>query len=158
MISREDLISQSVFDYMKDALVARGYGPDKVAIIESWQGQLSGELDKNYVAAGFNFDDQGEQAELGSDLKRRVYTIEIFVFGTTMTFARNIASVVKFVLERDGTIALLDYGQEGAPEVDRLVVEGISTERQPIPEPEPWQRFVWVTSLKVEDTYRASLV
>lgn len=158
MLTREDLIAHSTFDYMEAAIRARGYTDDQVKIIESWQGQLSGELDQNYIGMGFDFDDQGTQAELGSDLMRRLYTLEAFVFGLTVSWARNIANAVKFSLERDGTIPLLDYGQESKPEIDQLVVDGVMTERQPIADPEPWERYVWVTRVRVEDFYHASLV
>jgi hypothetical protein len=158
VITREDLIAQSVSDYGRQALRDRGYDEERVEWREAWDGLPTGELDVNYVAAGFDFDDEGEQAELGSDLKRRLYTIQFFTFGQTHTLARNIANALKFVLERDGTIPLLQVDQPGRPEIDRLVVDGVSAERQVLPDPEPWQRYVYTTTLRVEDCYRAALV
>jgi len=110
------------------------------------------------VATGFDFDDEGEQAEMGSDLKRRLYTIQFFVFGQTLTLSRNIANALKFVLEREGTIPLLQVDQAGRPEIDKLILEGVSAERQVVPDPQPWQRFVYTTTLRVEDCYFAALI
>lgn len=159
MVTREDLLEQSVMDFARARLQARGYGPPKVEWEESYPHGLKN-LDHQIVAAGFNFDDEGAQAEMGSDLMTRLYTIEFFVFGTTATFARNIANALKFALQGDlnGTIPLLDYKVSGNPEIDRLIVEGASAHRQVITEPEPWQENVWTTTLHVRDEYFASLL
>jgi hypothetical protein len=114
MITREDLVSQSVMDHAVAGIAAQGYPPTQVAFLESFPYDVAGPLEKNLIAAGFDFDDGGEQAELGSALKRRLYTIEFFVFGMTATWARNLAHALKFVLEGDGRIALKDIGQPGA--------------------------------------------
>lgn len=157
MITREDLIAQSTFDYAKEGLRARGYDEGRVAFIEAWS-QITDPLEKNYVATGFDFDDEGEQAEMGSDLKRRLYTIQFFVFGKSLTLSRNIANALKFVMERDGTIPLLNVEAAGRPEIDKLCVDGVSAERQVVPDPQPWQRFVYTTTLRVEDYYHAALI
>lgn len=160
MISREDLVEQSVTNFIRNAIFTlRSYPPDQVELLESFPYDLKGELPKNYIATGFNFDDDGTQAELGSDLMRRVYTLEFFVFGRTRTFAKNLANVVKFAFQAEGgTIPLLDISQAGTPEIDRLVVLGASTDRQVVPDPQPWQEFIWLTTANVEDTYHAALV
>lgn len=158
MISREDLVEQSVFDYARDAIRERGYADDQVDVRQSFPYTLNdAQFTRTLVAAGFNFDDDGKQAEMGSDLKTRVYTIQFFVFGTTATYGRNVANVLKFALDRDGLIPLKDVGQEGAPVIDVLEVLGVSAERQIVPDPEPWQEFVWTTTLRVEDVYHAAL-
>ena len=115
-------------------------------------------MDTNLICTGFDFDDEGEQAEMGSSLKTRLYTIEFWVFGQTATYARNLANAVKFGLDAEGTIPLLDIAQVPPVEIDKLIVEGTSVDRQTIVDPEPWQRFVWTTKLVVEDTYFANLV
>jgi len=158
MISREDLITQSVQSFARNQVFdVRGYPQDKVEFIESFPYDLT-QLDRNLIAMGFNFDDDGEQAELGSDLKRRIYTIEFWVFGLTNTYARNLANVLKFALDVDGTIPLLDVAQTPPVEIDRLVLVGVTAHRQIFPNPAPWQQFVWTTQAKVEDTYHASAV
>lgn len=162
MISREDLVEQSVFDFAQAAVFdERGYPMDKVEFRENFPYRLNDAFIKTIVAAGFNFDDGGQQAECGSDLKRRLYTIQFFVFGQTATWGRNLANVIKFALDKDGLIPLRDYSQQDAPVIDQLLVHddpGPSAERQIIPDPEPWQEFCWTVTLRVVDEYRASLV
>lgn len=156
-ITREDLVSQSVMDHAVAGIAARGYPSDQVAFLESFPYTVPGALTKNLVATGFDFDDGGEQAELGSGLKRRVYTIEFFVFGMTNTYARNLANALKFTLEGDGRIALKDVGQAGTPIIDYLIVEGVSTHRQVVSDPEPWQEFIYTTTVHVHDEYYAAI-
>jgi hypothetical protein len=160
MITREDLVEQSVTDYIRAAIFdARGYGSDQVEILDAFRGELhEHELTKNYVAIGFNFDDEGEQAEMGSDLMRRHYTIQFLIFGKTNTWARNLANVVKFAAQHDGTIPLKDIEQPTAPVIDQLEVLGASAQRQIVPQPEPWQEFIWTTHIQVQDCYHAALV
>lgn len=158
MISREDLIEQSVTEWVREQIfTVRAYPTSQVDLVESYPYKMR-ELDKNIIALGFNFDDNGEQAEMGSDLKRRVYTIEHFVFGKTNTYARNLANVLKFALDVAGTIPLLDIAQDPPVEIDRLMVIGVRAERQVVNNPEPWEEFVWTTTLQLEDVYVASLV
>jgi hypothetical protein len=157
MITREDLVSQSVMDHAVAGIAAQGYPPTQVAFLESFPYDVAGPLEKNLIAAGFDFDDGGEQAELGSALKRRLYTIEFFVFGMTATWARNLAHALKFVLEGDGRIALKDIGQPGAPIIDYLLVDAVSAQRQIITDPDPFEEFVYTTTLRVYDEYYAAI-
>ncbi len=160
MITREDYITQSVFEYVRAQIFdVRDYPTDQVEIRESFVYELNNEVfDRNIICAGFDFDDEGEQAEMGSSLKTRRYTVEFWIFGLTDTYARNLANAVKFGLDAEGTIPLLDISQVPPVEIDKLVVDGVNVDRQIIVDPEPWQRFVWTTTLQVEDTYFAHLV
>lgn len=160
MISREDKVEQSVQDYVRHKLfVERAYSADNVELLDAFPyNTFTGELDKNYVALGFNFDDDGTQAELGSDLKVRNYTLEFFVFGQTSIWGRNLANVIKFAADNEGIIPLLDYDQIAKPQIDSLVVIGTRAEKQPINNPAPHERHVWITWVTVEDHYRAALV
>lgn len=161
MISREDMVEQSVQEYVKDKLFSapRNYSTDLVEMLDAFPyNRFDGPLDKNYVALGFNFDDAGRQAELGSDLKTRLYTIEFFVFGITEVWSRNLANVIKFAADNEGIIPLLDLNQISKPQIDSLVVDNTRAERQPIAEPAPHERHVWITWVVVEDTYNARLV
>ena len=158
MISREDLISQSVFDYVKDGVRARGYDEGKVEFREAFPYTLHENLKRSIVAIGFSFDDGGTQGELGSGLTFREYTIEHFIFGKDLGWGRNLAAIVKFTLGRDGRIPVRDYSQAGQPVIDYLVVSSVSSERQIIPDPEPYQQNVWVVTAKVTDEYYADTV
>jgi hypothetical protein len=158
VISREDLIDKSVREFARQYLVTRGYGPDKLRWIESFPHSLESLDGVSLAAVGFNFDDEGREAEMGSSLTERNYTIEFFVFGVDMEIARNVANWMKFALESDeqGTLPLMDYGQDPPVEIDRLRVDGVSTHHQAFLDPEPWQEFTWLTTVRVEDIYYAS--
>lgn len=160
MISREDLIEQSVTDYARAAIFTeREYPADQVELLESFPFRFDeGQFLKNYIALGFNFDDGGVPAELGSDLIRRNYTIEFWIFGQTATYARNLAHVLKFALQKDQAIPLKDISDLAAPVIDSLEVISVTTQREVIQNPEPWQEFVYTTMLRVEDVYYAALV
>lgn len=162
MITREQMVSQSVQDYVRTALfTTRNYPDEQIELLDSfpygrWDGAT--QLDKNYVAFGFNFDDPGVQAELGSDLKTRVYTLEFFVFAISATWGENLAHTIKFAADLDGVIPLLDLEDLAKPQIDVMVVEGTRAERQVIQNPAPHEKYVWVTTVVVEDTYHARLV
>lgn len=157
MITREQLVTESVQRYARAALTEHGYLPTEVTMLESFPYGYIGELETNLIATGFDFDNEGAQAELGSDLKVRLYTVSFFVFGKTATWAKNIAGAIKFALDAEPTIPLLDVGAAGAPEIDRLVLIGVSSEREIIQDPDPFQQFVWSATARVEDTYYARL-
>lgn len=162
MIHRETLISQSVFDFAVTELRGRGYPEDQVVFVEEFpyavaEGTVK-TLEHNIVAVGFDFDDPGRPVELGSDLMERAYTIQFWVFGVDPATGENIAHALKFGLDSKGAIPLLDYEDEDEPELDQLEVGGTTSERQVLAnDPTPAQQNVWTTTLKVEDTYYASL-
>lgn len=157
MISREDMVTQSIQSWArKQVFTVRSYDPAAVEFVEAFPFTLREKLDKNLVATGFNFDDDGEQAEMGSDLRRRVYTADFWVFGVTNTYARNLANVIKFALDVEGSVPLLNIAATPPVEIDRLLVLGVHAHRQIIPSPEDWQRYVWTTQVQVEDFYFAS--
>jgi hypothetical protein len=160
-ITREQMIMQSVTTYVRAALFDdRGYPEDQIDLLDAFPHEeikSGGEPEKNAIAVGFNFDDQGTPLELGSSLKRRIYTIEQFVFGTSPVWAENLAHAVKFAVDRDESIPLLDISDPALPEIDTLEVLSASAEHQPVPRPRPWERHVWVTTIKVADDYFAAL-
>lgn len=161
MVTRERLIEQSVQEFVKDVLFnERNYPSAQIEVLDSFPYSFfDGEpLKKNYLAAGYDFDDQGIQAEIGSDLTTRNYTIEWFVFGRSKEWGRNLAHAIKFALETNvKVIPLLDVTQAGQPQIDALVVKGVTASRILVPEPEPAHEFVYHTVVTVEDTYSPSL-
>jgi hypothetical protein len=154
-ITREQYVTESVNDYLDGLLTSHGYTDDVVARLAEFPHTRfeNNPLDKTYLSAGFNFDDPGKAAEMGSNLKLRLYTIEFFVFGVSDTWGKNVANAVKFSLEADAVIPLLDISQPSRPPIDALVVAGVHAQREPIGNPLPWQEHVWTVPLKVEDTY-----
>jgi len=151
-ITRELQVKESVNKYAKDGLIARGYPQDDWEFVESYPYGLV-KLDKNIVAAGFTFDDGGKNFELGSNLKERKYTIEFFVFGQTLTYAESLANAIKFTLEQDFTIPLLDITVAPPTQVDVMYVDQVHARRQPLPDPEPASEFVYYVFVEVTDYY-----
>lgn len=159
-ITREDMVTQSVQDYLREQLfTVRGYPQDKIELMDAFQGDpIETPMRKNYIATGYNFDDGGTQAELGSSLTDRLYTIEFFVFGMNSTWGRNLANAVKFSLENDKLIPLLDISDANKPQIDVMPLVSVSAERQIIRDPAEWERNIWTVHLRVQDTYFATLV
>lgn len=160
-VTREALVQQSVQDEIKRILFEeKAYPEDRVIFLDAFpydRWQEGETLDQNYVAVGFNFDDGGRAAEMGSDLVKRVYTIEFFVFALSAVWASNLANAVKFSVDVEGRIPLKNVAVAGAPIIDYLLVRRASAERQVIPDPEPFQQFVWTAHIEVEDEYHAAL-
>lgn len=161
MISREDLVAQSVTDFARAGLLARGYPPTAVAWVEAFNGAIElpdgqSHLDRTTIAVGYGFDQGAEQAEIGSSLRTRLYTFEFFVLGKEQPWGRNVSSTLKLLLDCD-TIPLLDYRDPAQPEIDRLIVEATTSEREAVPDPEPWQEDLWLAQVKVTDEYYADL-
>lgn len=158
-ITREDMVEQSVTDLLRGALFTeRQYPADQVQLLDAFQPskfEPLSTLDKNYVSIGFNFDDGGTQGELGSSLRRRMYTIEVWVVAVTPVAGRNLANAVRDSLEESGIVPLKDLTQPGAPVFDALIVERVRADRQPVPDPRPWQENVWVVAVELYDEYYA---
>lgn len=157
-VTREQFVMQSTEDYLREQLfVKRGYSEDKVSVKDSFSGDpVETPLTKNWIAAGYNFDDGGKQAEMGSTLVVRVYTIEFFVFGLDSTWGQNLANAVKFSLENDLAIPIVDITVAERPETDEVLeVLSVSAERQVIQDPADWQRNCWTVHLRAQDFYNA---
>lgn len=157
-VTREDFVTQSVDKYLREVIFDRhSYDEEQIELLPSFSNdRFEGAITKNYIAVGFNFDDGGKPGEMGSNLKHRLYTIEFFVIGKTDVWAKNLAHAVKFALEGDSIIPLVDITNAEKPVIDALVVASVSAEHQPIAQPEPWQENIWTCHLRVEDTYDAA--
>lgn len=159
MIQRSQKVEQSVQDYIRGLIFgAQKYPESQVELLDGWDGEkFKGGLEKNYIAMGFNFDDGGKEGEVGSNLVRKVITIEFFVVATNATWGRNLSSAIATALESDRVVPLKDIGEPGDPVIDALPVDSVSAEHQPIANPEPWQRFIWTVHLRLEDEYQVVL-
>lgn len=158
MITREDLVVQSAENYVTAQLALRGYTADNVTIRDAFPSvdERATELEKTTIATGFNFDDGGRRAEMGSDLLRRVYSIEFWTFGTTPEYGQNVAHVIRAVFENDGIMPLQDIREDGDPVIDALQLDeprGVIVTRQIARDPRPWEMYVWTTTVKLEDFY-----
>lgn len=128
--------------------------------MDSFDGErFDGDLDKNHIAVGFNFDDGGNQGECGSDLTRKLWTIEFFILAKDATWGRNLKNAVVAAFEEDKRVPLWDIGStESPPIIDFLPVISATGSREPVPDPAPWQRFVWTVLLRLEDEYYVEVV
>jgi hypothetical protein len=167
VVTREQQVEQSIQNFIRTQLTAHGYDPI-VTLRDTFPSpdERAQPMTKNIVAVGFNFDDGGKIIEMGSDLTQRVYTIEFWVFGTSMSVANNVATVVRTFIEDAGyLIPLLDIA-DGNAAIDVLIVrdgsygggQGPRVQRQVSNDPRPGDRFVFSVAIRVEDTYYPSLV
>lgn len=155
-VNRETKVETSVQTYIQDWLEAHdGWTTDRVTFLEEFpdEGFFEGDLATNYVAFGFSFDDGGTPAELGSNLRRRIYTLEFFAFGVDELNAKALANDMKFAVDVDVRIPLLDVGEPGPPVIDAMLSKAASAQKVLIADPEPFQRHVWLTTARVEDEY-----
>lgn len=155
MITREDLVVQSVTDYAKARLRTWGYDEDVWEWRESFDAEQMAKFTKSVIGAGFDFTDGGRAAECGSDLKARTYHIEFAVFGFDLTLGRNLSGALLSAVEQDGFIPLLDYEDTSKPQIDSLELLAATKNRPPIPQPQPWEEFLHVVAVQVEDIYSA---
>lgn len=155
MIQRSQKVEQSVQDYLRGLIFgAQKYPESQVELLDAWDGdKFEGGLEKNYIAMGFNFDDGGKEGETGSNLVRKLITIEFFVVAKNATWGRNLSSAITTALESDRVVPLKDIGEPGEPVFDALPVINVSSEHQPVADPKPWQRFIWTVHLRLEDEY-----
>jgi hypothetical protein len=161
MIPRETNIQQSVQDHVKEHLTTLAYIPKIIDFRDAFPSpdERATPLKKTVVAVGFNFDDGGRMVELGSDLTRRVYTTEFWVFGLTQDIGRNVANVIKEIFEAHWVVQLRDYGTAGSPIFDQLVMldeRGVQVQRQVATDPHLWDMNVYTATVKFEDFYSPS--
>lgn len=158
MITREDLIEQSVMNFVREGLTDFNYIPRVADIREAFPspGERDTAMTKTQVALGFNFDDGGRLAEMGSDLTEFLHTAEVWVFGVTGAEGRNTANAVRALVLTADTIPLLDVRDNARPVIDQLTKpdrQAVVVSRQLAADPRPWDRFVWTATLRLYDTY-----
>lgn len=154
-VTREVKVETSVQAFAKVGLEAEGWSDTRVAYLdefpfETFEGNFE---EMNYVTFGFNFDDGGTAGELGSNLRRRIYTLEFFVLGMDELNAKSLANDLKFVCDVDVRIPLLDVGEPDMPIIDYLLVRGCHAQKVVVNDPKPYERHVWLTTARVEDEY-----
>ena len=112
------------------------------------------ELTITTIAFGFNIDDGGEPAELGTNLTRYVHTLMCWTFGLEMRFTRRVAHTIKNIARRRlDIIPLYDFNQDPEVEIDALSVMRTQVRHEVNNSPRPWDQYVFTTSLAVRDIY-----
>jgi roadblock/LC7 domain-containing protein len=157
VITREDMVEQSVTDFVRAGIQASDLS-SKIEIREAFptEDERAQPLTVTQVAAGFNFDDGGKLMELGSNLTERMYTITFWTFGTSRSMGRTTANFIGQLAESAGTIPLKNIGIIGQPVIDQLLLperQAVTVTRQISQRPRPWDLNVWSTVLKLIDQY-----
>ena len=115
------------------------------------------ELTITTVAFGFNIDDGGEAAELGTNLTRYVHTLMCWTFALEPRFGRRLAHTIKNIARRTlDALPLYDFNQDSDPQIDTLLVMKTQVRHQVNNSVRPWDQYVWTTSLAVQDFYYPS--
>lgn len=154
-VTREIKVETSVQAFARVQLEIEGWSEDRVAYLDEFPfEEFEGDYTKkNFVAFGFTFDDGGQPAELGSNLRKRIYTLEFFVLGMDELNAKSLANDLKFVCDVDVQVPLLDVGQADLPVIDSLLVKSCNAQKVVVNDPKPYERHVWLTTARVEDEY-----
>jgi hypothetical protein len=159
MLDRETIIERSIESYLRNQLyVVRGYPSDRVVMLDAYPDneRMSRPIDKNYIAIGWSADDGGRDAELGSSLRRRLYTFDHYVFAVSRVWGKNLASVIRFCLESEQSIALLDPA-DGQTVVGHVDVDFVSAQQAIAANPRPFEENCWITRLRVEDYFSSAM-
>lgn len=158
-VTREQLVEQSVQDFLRDQLLnGRHYPASQIEFMDAFvEDQVQGELTKSYIALGFNFDDGGTQAEIGSDLLTRVHMIEVWVIGQDPLRGRNLASAVQEIMDEQdpNRLPLVNVEDPARPVIDYLLIDQVQNARQPVSNPKPWARALWIVTMQLRDEYHA---
>jgi hypothetical protein len=113
-------------------------------------------LSATTLAFGFNVDDGGEQAELGSTLTKYVHTLTAWIFALEPRFGRKVAYAIQHVCRVNlDLIPLLDFNADPAspPQIDALNTLLVQVEHMGNNSVRPWDKYVWCAHINVRDCY-----
>lgn len=160
MILREQLVKFSLIQLITERLPDFGYvltgAGQNVEVRQSFPTptERTEELKITTLAFGFDIDDGGVPAELGSTLTKYVHTLTAWVFATEPEFGEQVASSIKHIMRRaDDAVPIYDYNQESNPQIDTDMIESVQTQHQANNSPRPWDQYVWTTAIKIQDYY-----
>lgn len=166
LILREELVEQSVmraitaglpdYNYTLLALDSSNVSAANVHVREEFPtpDERNEELKINTVAFGFNVDDGGRSMELGSTLTEYTHAMVAWVFALDPQFGRRLAVAIKHIARRNSDVLpLFDFNQDGDPQIDALIVEKAQMKHEANNSPRPWDRYVWTTTITIQDVY-----
>lgn len=157
---REELVQLSVMRAITAGLPDYGYvlGSDPTTanlhVREAFPTpeERNQELTITTVAFGFNVDDGGEPAELGSNLTRYVHTLMCWVFALEMSFGKRVAYTIRSIVRRyNDVLPLLDFNQPDAPQIDALVIRRVQVNHEANNSPRPWDQYVHTVAIAAQD-------
>jgi hypothetical protein len=161
MIIREDLVKLSVLRKLKESLPEYGYvyppaAKANLLVRDAFPTpeERTAELVINTLAFGFNIDDGGREMELGSTLTEYKHTLVAWVFGMEYRIAEQVANSIKHIMRKsDDIVPLLNFAEEGDPQIDVLRIDKVQTQHQGNNSQRPWDQYVFTTSMVVCDAY-----
>ncbi|MDQ2876516.1 MAG: hypothetical protein M3Y33_17635 [Actinomycetota bacterium] len=157
---REELVELSVLRAITLGLPDYGYTINAdpslgdVYVREAFPSpeERQAELKQNTLAFGFNIDDGGMPAEMGSTLTTYSHTLMCWTFALEPRFGRRLAHTIKHIARRNSDhIQLLDFNDPSEPQVDALIVLKTQVAHQLNQSPRPWDQYVWSTAIVVRD-------
>jgi hypothetical protein len=156
-VSREDCVEQSIENLIRTSLIARGFPADAFVIVDAYAAEnFQGPLTTSHVAVGLEFDDGGDEGELGSDLRVRTYVVQVMVYGAEGKQGQQLAHGIRDGFDEAGAVPLVDLRVPGTPVVDQLAVDAIRVEREDRDAPKPFERFMWSVTVPVTDEFYPS--
>lgn len=168
---REELVEASVLRCLTSGLPRYGLqlgtngdvGPAPLVVVRNafpTPDERAEELTATTLAFGFNVDDGGMPAELGTSLTHYVHTLVVWVFALEPRFGRKVAYAIQHVCRVNpdtlpDTIPLLDFNADAdaPPVLDSLMTLHVQVKHEGNSSPRPWDRYVWTASIGVRDTY-----
>lgn len=153
-LPRENIIAESVFLMVKQALYEAGY-EDDAELVPGFPDQpvRSEPLVKNMVAPVFDFGPDPIPAEMGSSMVQAQYMFGIYVFGLDETWLGAISSAIRDHVLREGKIPLYDFELPSKPVMDFLTYPKVTTEPIFLEEPLAWEQYMRVVKIEAEDYY-----
>lgn len=155
-IERRTKVTESCKEAVRKALFGP-YEAKDVQIIDALEeDRFSGKLDQTFVAAGYSFDDGGKQGETGSDLVKYIWTIEYMIVAPSGVWGKNVADTVANTFQIGEPVPLLDIGGSRGPTGETVIVDYSQAQRVVVRAPRPWEAFIWMTRVKLEDYFYSS--
>jgi hypothetical protein len=155
---REELVELSVLRAITTGLPDYGYrlngDSPNVRVREAFPtpDERAEELTITTLAFGFNVDDGGEPAELGSTLTKYVHSLSCWVFALEPRFGRRLAHTIRNIMRRNNDIVpLLDFNDPAEPIIDSLNVLRTQVRHEANNSPRPWDAYVWTVTIAVRD-------
>lgn len=168
---REELVEASVLRAVTTGLASLGFvqqplgfsGPTpNVVVREAFPtaDERAQELTATTIAFGFNIDDGGVAAEMGTSRTKYVHTLVAWVFALEPRFGRKVAYGIRTIVKASSglygiadTIPLLDFNASptAPPQIDVLPIIRAPVEHQGNSSVRPYDRFVWTVGIEVQD-------
>lgn len=157
MLTRTENLTKSLQDWITTKLNAIPGYAGSYEFQELYPSERKNPLDKTIVVLGHSDSAPAQEAELGGPLTIESITFHVDVFGQDMRWGRNIAGLIKEILESGQPIPLNDYSTPIPVEIDKIprIVDAIHA-RPKFTDPKPWQQHWNFVTFTVDHEYNRS--